>query len=66
LGPPDAIFELEMHKNAIAAGALFNWGSLQCSPDFVAGLMEGCILCGSGGEVEHIFAKVNNSWRNGT
>jgi len=48
--PPDAIFELKIHQNVLASGALTRTplGSLQCSPYSIAGFQGP--LCGKGGE----------------
>ena len=51
--PPDAIFELKIHQNVLAAGALTRTplGSLQCSPYLLHSWFSGAALWqGRGGE----------------
>jgi len=53
--PPDAIFKLEMHRNAFSAGALAEipLGSLQRSTRSEGGLMNCRLSLGAG--IEHSF-----------
>jgi len=66
--PPDAMFELKIHKKCIAAGVLPHtpWESLQCSPDAhldwwrcVSGVWKSLAM----GLYKQTVAKLSNLWR---